>query len=150
MKKVANDVFFAWVEEGIAQGKTVRFRLKGNSMFPLLRNVKDSVILEKCSTDDLKPMDVVLFRYRGSHVLHRIIHRKGDDLLIQGDGSIMAIEQCTVYDVVGKVTSICRPSGKIVSVESWKWMLPSRLWRISNFLRKLLLRVAYKVVLKRV
>ena len=150
MKRVPNNTFFELVEEEIAQGMPVRFRLKGNSMFPLLRNVKDSVILEKCSTDNLKPMDVVLFRYQGTYVLHRIIQRRGDGLLMQGDGSIMAMEQCTVNDVVGKVTSICRPSGKIVSVESWKWMLPSRLWRISDFLRKLLLRVAYKVVLKRV
>lgn len=57
MKKVANDIFFAWVEEGIAQGKTVRFRLKGNSMFPLLRNGKDEVTLEKCPNESLKPMD---------------------------------------------------------------------------------------------
>jgi hypothetical protein len=148
MKKVSNDVFFAWVEEEIAQGKPVRFRLKGNSMFPLLRNMKDSVILEKCSMHDLKPMDVVLFRYRGTHVLHRIIQRTGDDLLIQGDGSIVAMEQCTVNDVVGKVTGICRPSGKIVSVENWKWKLSSRLWRTSNSMRKFLLRVAYKLFLK--
>jgi hypothetical protein len=148
MKNVSNDVFFAWVEEEIAQGKPVRFRLKGNSMFPLLRNMKDSVILEKCSMHDLKPMDVVLFRYRGTHVLHRIIQRTGDDLLIQGDGSIVAMEQCTVNDVVGKVTGICRPSGKIVSVENWKWKLSSRLWRTSNSMRKFLLRVAYKLFLK--
>lgn len=148
MKKVSNDVFFAWVEEEIAQGKPVRFRLKGNSMFPLLRNMKDSVILEKCSMHDLKPMDVVLFRYHGTHVLHRIIQRTGDDLLIQGDGSIVAMEQCTVNDVVGKVTGICRPSGKIVSVENWKWKLSSRLWRTSNSMRKFLLRVAYKLFLK--
>ena len=148
MKKVSNDVFFAWVEEEIAQGKPVHFRLKGNSMFPLLRNMKDSVILEKCSMHDLKPMDVVLFRYRGTHVLHRIIQRTGDDLLIQGDGSIVAMEQCTVNDVVGKVTGICRPSGKIVSVENWKWKLSSRLWRTSNSMRKFLLRVAYKLFLK--
>ena len=44
MKKVSNEVFFAWVEEEIAQGKPVCFRLKGNSMFPLLKNGKDSVI----------------------------------------------------------------------------------------------------------
>lgn len=148
MKNVSNDVFFAWVEEEIAQGKPVRFRLKGNSMFPLLRNMKDSVILEKCSMHDLKPMDVVLFRYRGTHVLHRIIQRTGDDLLIQGDGSIVAMEQCTVNDVVGKVTGICRPSGKIFSVENWKWKLSSRLWRTSNSMRKFLLRVAYKLFLK--
>ena len=148
MKKVSNDVLFAWVEEEIAQGKPVRFRLKGNSMFPLLRNMKDSVILEKCSMHDLKPMDVVLFRYRGTHVLHRIIQRTGDDLLIQGDGSIVAMEQCTVNDVVGKVTGICRSSGKIISVENWKWKLSSRLWLTSNSMRKFLLRVAYKLFLK--
>ena len=140
--------FFAWVEEEIAQGKPVRFRLKGNSMFPLLRNMKDSVILEKCPVDDLKPMDVVLFRYRGAHVMHRILKRKGDDLLIQGDGSILAMEQCTVKDVVGRVTGVCRSSGKVLSVNNWKWTLPSRLWRCSNILRKILLRVAYRLVLK--
>ena len=148
MKKVPNNTFFSLVEEEIAEGKPVRFRLKGNSMFPLLRNGKDSVILEKCLPDELKPMDVVLFRYRGSYVLHRIIQRMGDDLLIQGDGSILAMEQCAVNDVVGKVTGICRPSGIIVSVESWKWTIPSRLWRVSNFMRKFLLRVAYKLFLK--
>ena len=148
MMKVSNDIFFAWVEEEIAQGKPVRFRLKGNSMFPLLKNEKDSVILEKCPTDELKPMDVVLFRYRGSHVLHRIIQRNGDDLLIQGDGSIVAIEQCMVNDVVGKVTSICRSSGKILSVNDWKWTFPSHLWRCSNFMRKFLLRVSYRLFLR--
>ena len=148
MMKVSNDIFFAWVEEEIAQGKPVRFRLKGNSMFPLLKNEKDSVILEKCPTDELKPMDVVLFRYRGSHVLHRIIQRNGDDLLIQGDGSIVAIEQCTVNDVVGKVTSICRSSGKVLSENDWKLTFPSHLWRCSNFMRKFLLRVSYRLFLR--
>lgn len=46
MKIVANDTFFAWVEAEIAAGRPVRFRLKGNSMFPLLRNGKDVVVLE--------------------------------------------------------------------------------------------------------
>ena len=150
MKKVPNNTFFALVENEIAEGKPVRFRLKGNSMFPLLRNGKDSVILEKCLSSDLNPMDVVLFRYRGSYVLHRIIQRTGDELLIQGDGSIVAMEQCTVKDVVGKVTGICRPSGIVVSVKSWKWTMPSRLWRSSNFMRKFLLRVAYKLFLKQI
>jgi hypothetical protein len=150
MKKVPNNTFFGLVENEIAEGKPVRFRLKGNSMFPLLRNGKDSVILEKCLSSDLNPMDVVLFRYRGSYVLHRIIQRTGDELLIQGDGSIVAMEQCSIKDVVGKVTGICRPSGKVVSVKSWKWTMPSRLWRSSNFMRKFLLRVAYKLFLKQI
>ena len=41
MKCIPNDVFFAWVESEIAEGHSVRFRLKGQSMFPLLRNERD-------------------------------------------------------------------------------------------------------------
>lgn len=145
MKKIDNDIFFSWVEDEIAAGHSVHFRLRGNSMFPLLRNGKDVVVLEKCPAEALKPMDVVLFRYKGKHVLHRIICRDGDNLLIQGDGSIVAKEQCSVYDVVGKVVQVCRPHGKTVSVESWKWRVPSRLWRCTGFLRKWILRVAYRL-----
>ena len=148
MKKVANNVFFSWLEEEIAQGKPVRFRLKGHSMFPLLRNGKDEVILEKCFPENLKPMDVVLFRYRGKHVLHRIIRREGERLLIQGDGSIVAKEECTVDDVIGKVVQICRPSGKEIPVGSWQWTIPSRVWRGLGFLRIWLLRVAYRLFLR--
>ena len=126
----------------------VRFRLKGNSMYPLLRNGKDVVVLGKCPAESLQPMDVVLFRYRGKHVLHRIIRREGERLLIQGDGSIVAKEECTVDDVVGKVVQICRPSGKILAVNSWQWRLPSRLWRGLGFLRTWLLRVAYRLFLR--
>ena len=148
MKQIPNDLFFAWVESEIAEGRSVKFRLKGNSMFPLLRNGKDEVILEKCFPENLKPMDVILFRYRGAHVLHRIIKRKGNDLLIQGDGSIVAMEHCTVNDVVGKVTSICRSSGKTILIDSWKWKLYSHRWRRMGCSRKWILKVAYKLFLK--
>lgn len=148
MKTVANDVFFAWVEAELAEGRPVRFRLKGNSMFPLLRNGKDEITLEKCPNESLKPMDVVLFRYRGKHVLHRIIRREGERLLIQGDGSMVAKEECTVDDVVGKVVQICRPSGKEIPVGSWQWTIPSRVWRGLGFLRIWLLRVAYRLFLR--
>ena len=143
MKEIPNNAFFALVEEEIENGKPVRFRLKGNSMFPLLRNGKDMVILEKYHTNNLRPMDVVLFHYKGSYVLHRIIQRAGDTLLIQGDGSIVATEQCNVKDVVGKVTNICRPSGKITSVENWRWKLYSFLWVKSIRLRPYLLKILY-------
>ena len=93
-------------------------------------------------------MDVVLFRYRGKHVLHRIIRREGERLLIQGDGSIVAKEECTVDDVVGKVVQLCRPSGKEIPVGSWQWTIPSRVWRGLGFLRIWLLRVAYRLFLR--
>ena len=65
MKQIPNELFFTWVETEIAEGNSVRFRLKGQSMFPLLRNERDEVVIYPCVADELQPMDVVLFRYQG-------------------------------------------------------------------------------------
>lgn len=143
MRQIPNEIFFGWAEEELAHGRPVQFRLKGNSMFPLLRNDKDEVILHPCQSDELLPMDVVLFRYRGKHLLHRIIRREGSHLLLQGDGSYVDTEECTTDDVIGKVEAIVRPSGKIVSVDSRQWRWTSSLWRKTGILRKPLLRLLH-------
>ena len=146
MMQIPNDLFFAWVETEIAAGRSVQFRLKGVSMFPLIRNEKDEVMLRPCSAEELRPMDVVLFKYKGKHLLHRIIRREGNLLLIQGDGSYVAQEQCTTDAVVGKVQTIVRPSGKTISVESWQWRLPSMVWRNLGVFRNPLLRILHRIL----
>ena len=145
MRQIPNEVFFAWVETEIAEGHSVRFRLKGQSMFPLLRNERDDVVLYPCTEEELKPMDVVLFRYQGRHVLHRILRREGERLYLQGDGSYVAHEQCTIADVVGKVHEVIRPSGKIVSVDAWQWHMLSHLWCGLGIFRTPCLRILHKL-----
>ena len=141
MNQIPNSVFFSWVEERISNGCRVRFRIKGDSMFPLLRNNKDEVVLFPCVGDELSPMDIVLFRYKGKHLLHRIIRREGNRLYIQGDGSYIAKEECFIDDVIGKVQMIIRPSGKIVSVNGWQWRCSSYIWQRTRVFKKLLLRI---------
>ena len=146
MKAVANDVFFSYVESEIAEGRSVRFRMKGISMHPFLRNGRDDVVLYPCRPDELKPMDVVLFRYQGKHLLHRILRKEGDRLQIQGDGSFVAKEECLLDDVVGIVREFYRPSGKRVSVDSRCWKLFSRLWRMLGCFRNPILRIYNRIV----
>lgn len=141
MKQIPNEPFFAQVEAEIADGHPVRFRLKGWSMFPLLRDRKDEVVLYPHTKEELKRMDLVLFRYNGTHVLHRIIRKNGDRLLLQGDGSFLAKEECSVSDVVGKVRFVVRPSGRIISTDSLCWRLPSLLWRMTGLFRNPLLKL---------
>lgn len=140
-EKWPNEQFFALVEKELEEGKTVKIRLKGSSMFPLLRSGRDSVILVKSPADSLKPMDVVLFKYCGNYILHRIIKKDGARLLLQGDGVISAVERCTVDDVVGKVVKVCRSSGRTISVDSKRWFFASRLWRCSKIIRVLFLKL---------
>lgn len=145
MKRIPNEVFFAWVESEIAEGNSVRFRMKGQSMFPLLRNGVDEVVLYPCMEEELQPMDVVLFRYQGKHVLHRIFHREGGWLYLQGDGSFVAKEKCTTADVVGKVQKIIRPSGGMIGVDEWRWRLLSRLWCGLGIFRNPCLRLLHEL-----
>lgn len=141
MKQIPNDLFFAWVESEIAEGRSVQIRLKGVSMYPLLREGKDEVILAACPGKELQPMDVVLFRYHGMHVLHRIIRRDGDMLTMRGDGSFSAKETCSAADVICRVDAVVRPSGKVLPVDNWKWRFPSYIWRKLGIFRNLILRV---------
>jgi hypothetical protein len=110
-------------------------------MFPLIRNGKDEVLLTPCADEELRPMDVVLFRYQGKHVLHRILCREGSRLILQGDGSLVAKELCNTADVVGKVSQIVHPSGMAVSVHHWSWRLSSFLWVKLGVLRRPIIRI---------
>lgn len=142
MKRIPNELFFVWVESEIEKGNSVRLRLKGNSMLPFLRNGVDEVVLYPCKKEDLHPMDIVLFRFKGRHLLHRIIKMDNNHLYIRGDGSIKAKEVCLYSDVVGKVQEIIRPSGKRITLNSISWKVISYLWINSGKLRVFILKIA--------
>lgn len=67
--------------------------------------------------------------------------------LMQGDGSLVAKEECLASDIVGKVHHVIRLSGKVIPVDSWEWRLLSRLWRGLGILRVSCLRVLHKLFL---
>ncbi len=81
--------------------------VKGISMQPLLRDGRDELGLLPCNPATLEKGDVVLFRYRGRHVLHRIIRMDGDRMTLRGDNAY-AEEHCRTKDIVGKVDKVYR------------------------------------------
>lgn len=99
-------------------------------MLPLLRSGVDEVVVCPYRKEDLKPLDVVLFRHAGRHVLHRIIKVEHGRYLMQGDGVWRFHEECGAEAIVGIVKKICRPTGKEVETASFRWRLESRLWRM--------------------
>ena len=106
MIRIPNSLFFEEVEAILAEGREVRIRMRGNSMLPLLRSHPDTVVLtpiaaygaaaaqaapgsaaagrpeagEKHGTglEALRAGDIVLFRHRGRHILHRIVRIERD------------------------------------------------------------------------
>lgn len=143
MIQVPNDLFFGWVESEIAQGRSVRFRSKGVSMYPFIRGGRDEILISPFYDMELSVMDVVLFKYKGQYVLHRIVGRDGDLLTLKGDGSFKEKEVCSVGDVVGVLKAVIRPSGKVVEVDSWKWKFYSRIWCRMGILKNPILRLLH-------
>ena len=140
MKPLSNDIFFAQVEQEIASGNSVRFKVKGNSMFPLLRNEKDEVSLSPLAATPQK-MDIVLFRFNGKHILHRIIDVTDGVYIIQGDGIYTFSEHCRKEDIVGVVTSLHKAGCKAVSTASGWYKFYSAVWLKLRFCRRYLLAI---------
>ena len=129
--EIPNAVFFTWVEDELSNGNSVTITVKGVSMLPMLRSNRDCVRIVKCSSDDIKPGDIVLFRNRGVHILHRFIKRDGDAYLMRGDNVFSHCETCSADDILGKVVLIKRGS-KEISPNAHIWKPIIFLWRLKG------------------
>ena len=130
-----------WSRKSKVAGGSVKFRVKGNSMMPLLRNGKDEVVVGPYDKEELKLFDVILFRQTDRYVLHRIIQKRDSRYLMQGDGGCRFYEECEDTDIIGVVRKVCRPSGKKIETDSMCWRLESRLWLGLGGCRGMVLRV---------
>ncbi len=131
MKIIPNDIFFGIIEETLAETGSVRFRVKGCSMQPLLRNERDEVTVERIGGRTLKRGDIVLFKYCGRHILHRILRTEDSSFILRGDNALNH-ETCTRADVLGIVTKIHRSSKadtfKDLTVHSFR----NRIWPLTS------------------
>ena len=144
MKTLANEIFFAQVETEISAGRSVRFKVKGHSMYPLLRDGKDEVTISPLTCDP-SVYDIVLFRYRGKHILHRIISVEGDTYTIQGDGIYISCEKCTREDIIGVVTQIHKKNGLEINTSWGLFRFNSWCWYKLFFMRRFILAVLRKI-----
>lgn len=94
-------------------------------------------MLSPFDASDLRVGAIVLFRYRGTHVMHRIVSREGGRLTMQGDGNnVSTIETAEIGDVVALVRYVIKPSGRVVDCMSEAQMRRFRMWRLLNPVRR--------------
>lgn len=135
----------------------VTFTLKGVSMRPLFHADTDAIVVKKCDPDELKDLDIVLFkRYspvkNEQFVLHRIIGKpKNGNYTIIGDNCIDA-DIVPAENILGVVASAQR-NGKPIKLSGLRYSLYERLWCkpyrvrfvVLGFMRKLR-RIARRVI----
>lgn len=140
--ELSNELFFAEVEQLISQGESITITIKGNSMRPWLQNSKHKVIVKPLADSILQCGDIALFRYKGKHILHRVVKIENDKITFSGDGNIGIKEQASKDDVIALVESIITPSGRVIECNSNEWKTKSKLWlALPQFARRIILGI---------
>jgi hypothetical protein len=115
-------------ERALQKGCAVRLKTKGWSMYPLIAEGRDEVIIEPVGTHRLRRGDVVLYRRPGSIlVLHRIHHVTKDGVYLVGDNQ-KEIEGPLAPKQMKGILSVMIRNGKEVSVHHPLYLLYSHLW----------------------
>ena len=145
-KQIANELFFASVEEIIAEGRSVEMTVKGFSMRPFVRNERDVVVLSPLASDSLRVGMVLLFRYKGRHTLHRLVAMSGSRLIMEGDGNYRTTEVVGPEDVVAYVSEVRLEGAPTFKYNSVGWRCRSALSLARKRARRLALDLKHKIM----
>lgn len=134
------------IQELIDVGQSVKITITGNSMLPLLRHEKDQVALSSFDGNISKGDLVLIRRFNGAYVLHRIIsiNFETKSFCIVGDAQ-SDLEGPLSYDQIVAVVSAIYRGNKRIGVQNlfykgfvWFWFKLIRYrTRILSILRKL-------------
>lgn len=129
-----------YVEE-LNKNGVIAFVPKGNSMWPTLKNKKQSVIVKK-KTKRLRPMDVALYkRESGANVLHRVIKTTKLGYIMCGDSQFV-LEKVKEENVYGVMTGFYRGK-RYIDVNDADYIEKVKKWYKSEKLRKFYVKTFY-------
>lgn len=123
------------ISEAFANEMGVKLQVAGNSMYPLWKHQRDSVIVVSCDTKQLKKWDIVLYqRENGKFVLHRIVQSSPETFNMCGDAQFAIEKEINKNQIIGKVHSFMRNGNEIscnnllyrLYVFSWYQLFPIR------------------------
>ena len=143
-KSLAGEDFAELSAEILARGSRVRFRARGRSMAPLIRD-GDVLTVEPVSMEALRVGDIVFHRAGpGRLVAHRVVTRDVENaeltLTTRGDALLGPGERVRADDVLGRVVELQRGNRLVCLDQGWRrvvgvlWArlspLPARLARL--------------------
>lgn len=114
-------------EQELEKHGSIVYPNRGRSMWPLIREGRDLMLIEKKGPERCRNLDAVLFkRVNGVYVLHRILEVREDGYFIAGDncasGEFVREEQ-----ILGVMTAVIR-DGKTIPVTDPGYLRYVHLW----------------------
>lgn len=99
---VNNEIFFELILSEIEQEKEVIIPVKGNSMFPFIKDGQ-RIALMPLKNSNLRLGDIVLAKWNNQYILHRIIAMNEFQVSLAGDNNLSLIEKTDISNVLGKL-----------------------------------------------
>ena len=119
----------------LSQGYRVIVRARGNSMYPLIHDKTDKIVLAPICAR-LKVGEIVLAINDGDFILHRIVKIYSDSVLLRGDGNPAGIEHIKIDSILGEAIAIVRSNGRVIHKGSLLWRGFQYLWPKGGWFRK--------------
>lgn len=117
------------LKEEFASGRAVLLTVTGSSMGPLLRHLRDQVILTAPWVRKPRRGEIVFFRREdGSLVLHRILKEKKDGSYVMNGDAQTWTEEIRRDQILAVVEAVVR-KGRYISCDGGGYRLAVALWR---------------------
>ena len=133
IKQTDMQTMFPLIEQAIKEGGSVKLKVSGYSMYPLVSSRRDSVLLVKA--DNISIGDVPLFkREDGKFVLHRIVGEKDGAYFTMGDYETEKEYPVYPEQIVAKAAGFYRKE-EFIDCKSVKYKIYRFFWTHTLFLR---------------
>jgi signal peptidase I len=132
---ISEEKFTSLLNKMLCENIDVTISVTGNSMFPLWRHKRDSVVLTNCDKTALRKGDIPLYRRAtGQYVMHRIIEVNTESCNLCGDAQTQIEYNMPKENIVAVVKGFtrkgrrynCSNSGVRAYSTAWIWLLPLR------------------------
>lgn len=132
--------FSSVLSEILDQGQDVTITITGDSMLPLWKHNRDTVVLAKCDKAGLKKGDIPLYRRNNCQlVMHRIIKVNKDTYNLCGDAQTHIEYNVNTKNIIAVVKTFTR-KGKEYSCSNLWYRLYTVLWVSARPFRHIILR----------
>lgn len=148
VRYVKAGVMFPVISEILGTGKTARVTITGSSMSPFLRQGTDSVELAETDFQSIRRGDIVLIRrYNGQYILHRVLSKKKDCFFMVGDAQQFVEGPLRPNQLIAVAKAVYRKDWRI-SCDSFWYSAFSELWLLLRPMRYPIIRAMH--ILRRV
>ncbi|WP_270304432.1 S24/S26 family peptidase [Terrisporobacter petrolearius] len=129
------------MEEIIKNGGHCKLRVTGYSMIPILKHLRDSVILTSSRNRPIEKGEIVFIRRNtGQFVLHRVYKIIDDNTFVMNGDAQQWLEVVKNDQVIGVCSKIIRDNREI-SCDNWKYKSIIKIWQFFRPIRNYIFKI---------